>query len=35
MNDLWEALDKAGVNQKTMQKIAHGNLLGLLGRVTS
>ena len=35
MNDLWEALDKVGVNQKTMQKIAHGNFLRLLDRVAS
>lgn len=35
MNDLWEALDKAGVNQKTMQKIAHGNFLELLNRAIS
>ena len=30
MNDLWEALDKAGVDHKTMRKIAHENFLGLL-----
>jgi len=35
MNDLWEALDKEGIDQKTMQKIAHGNFIGLLDRTTS
>lgn len=30
MQDLWEALDKAGVDQETMQKIAHENFLNLI-----
>ena len=30
INDLWEALDKAGVNQKTLKKIAHENFLRLM-----
>jgi membrane dipeptidase len=30
MNELWEALDKAGVDKNTMRKIAHENFLYLL-----
>lgn len=30
MNELWEALDKAGVNHNTMLKIAHENFLRLI-----
>jgi len=30
MNELWENLDKAGVNSKVMSKIAHENFLRLI-----
>lgn len=30
MNELWESLDKAGVNSKVMSKIAHENFLRLI-----